>query len=105
MDIKQFNNSLYNTRATESNPKQTKETTSSAAETGKPASSAATDKVTLTQNLSQVADLEQKAQGVSADNAERIAALKAAINDGSYQVDSQKVAEKFLQSEQLLSQI
>lgn len=105
MDIKQFNNSLYNTRATESNVKQNKDSSGGATEAGKSAPGAATDKVTLTQNLSQVADLEQKAQSVSTDNAERIASLKAAINDGSYQVDSQKVAEKFLQSEQLLSQL
>ncbi|WP_029407144.1 flagellar biosynthesis anti-sigma factor FlgM [Thiomicrorhabdus sp. Milos-T2] len=62
-----------------------------------------TDKVTLTDFLSQARELETKSQDVNVDNSEKIAALKAAINDGSYQVDSQKVAEKLIQTEALFA--
>ena len=104
MDIKQLNSSLYSGRSNENNTKSTKDA-SVEASNAQVGNNGSTDKVTLTQNLSQIAELEQKAQGVSSDNSERIAALKAAINQGEYKVDSQKVAEKFLQSEQLLAQL
>lgn len=104
MDIKQLNNPLFNGRSNDaSSVKQSKENvegSTSASQAG-----VNTDRVTLTQSLSMVAELEQKMQGIDSSNAERIASLKAAIADGSYQVNSQKVAEKFLQSEQLFSKL
>ena len=104
MDIKQLNNPLFNGRSNEtSSVKQAKENLEGS--TSAPQTGVNTDRVTLTQNLSMVAELEQKAQGIDSSNAERIASLKAAIADGSYQVNSQKVAEKFLQSEQLFSKL
>jgi len=103
MDIKQVNSSLYSGRTNE-NTKNAKDSSTEVAN-APVGGGATTDKVTLTQNLSQIAELEQKAQGITSDNAERIAALKAAIDQGEYKVDSQKVAEKFLQSEQLLAQL
>ena len=67
------------------------------------AASAPTDKVTLTGVLSQVMDLEVQSKSINIDNSERIAALKAAVQDGSYQVDAQKVAEKLIQTEALFA--
>lgn len=64
-----------------------------------------TDRVTLTDNSSQVRELEVKAQSMPVDNSVRIAELKSAIADGSYQVDAQKVADKLMQSETLLAKV
>lgn len=103
MDIKQLNTSMYNGRAQES--VKSNSDAKSDNNTGRVASDKGADKVTLTQNLSQIAELEQQAKNSAPDNSEKIASLKAAIQDGSYQVNAQSVAEKFLQSERLLSQL
>jgi len=66
-------------------------------------STASTDKVTLTNVLSQVMDLETQSKDVSIDNSARVSAIKAAVQDGSYQVDTQKVAEKLIQTEALFA--
>lgn len=63
------------------------------------------DRVTLTDNSSQVRELEVKAQSMPVDNSARIAELKSAIANGSYQVDAQKVADKLMQSEALLAKV
>lgn len=101
MDIKNLNSSVISGRNNDSSVKH-----SDAGGKASQASAAVetnSDKVTLTESLSQIAQLEQKAKSAPTDNAERIAELKAAINDGSYQVNSQKVAEKLLQTEQLFA--
>lgn len=104
MDIKQVNNSVFNGRTNDTALKNGKDVNSDGASSSKNIDGSA-DRVTLTQNFSQITELEQKAKSAPADNAERIAAIKAAIADGSYQVNSQRVAEKLLQSEQFLSQL
>ena len=65
-------------------------------------SSDSADRVTLTDVLSQVRDLEAKSASIEVDNSARIAELKAAIADGSYQVDSKSIASKLMQTELLL---
>ncbi|MBD3755848.1 MAG: flagellar biosynthesis anti-sigma factor FlgM [Gammaproteobacteria bacterium] len=65
----------------------------------------ADDKVTLTGMLVQVRELEQKAEKVNVDNGDRIAALKASIQDGSYRINPERIAEKLIQSEVLFSNI
>ena len=67
------------------------------------ASQSSSDKVTLTQAFSQVSNLEQKARSVDIDNSVRIAELKSAIQDGSYQVDAERVADKLMQTEALFA--
>lgn len=62
-----------------------------------------TDKVTLTDILSQVRELETLSQDVTLDSSAKIASIKAAIQDGSYEVDAQRVAEKLIHNELLLS--
>ena len=64
-----------------------------------------TDRVTLTDALSQVQNLEIKSQSVKVDNSARIAELKAAIADGSYQVDSKRVADQLMKTEALFSKV
>lgn len=100
MDIKNLNSSLPQTRSNESVTPPAQETTKNSSA---PASQANTDKVTLTQVFSQVSNLEQKAQSVDIDNSARISELKSAIQDGSYQVDAERVADKLMQTEALFA--
>lgn len=100
MDIKNLNSSLLQTRSNEPVKTPDQETTKNSSA---PASQANTDKVTLTQVFSQVSNLEQKAQSVDIDNSARIAELKSAIQDGSYQVDAERVADKLMQTEALFA--
>lgn len=102
MDIKNLNTNVTAGRA----PEQVRGQERNGKQDANPAAdNAPADKVTLTGTLTQVRDLEQKTANVNIDNSERIANLKAAIADGSYQVNAQNIAEKFMQSESLLSNI
>ena len=100
MDIKNLNSGVLQTRTTDSVKNPGKET---AENNSAPASQANTDKVTLSQGLSQVSNLEQKALSADIDNSARIAELKSAIEDGSYQVDAGRVADKLMQTEALFA--
>jgi len=101
MDIKNLTTNIGANRANES----VKPNLAGTAESNKQASTVAsnTDKVTLTNGLSQVMDLETQAKSVDIDNSAKVSAIKAAIQDGSYQVDTQKIAEKLIQTEALFS--
>lgn len=99
MDIKNLTNSLNTGRSNEVNKPQEKATSTDSATS---TSTNSTDRVTLTDVLSQVRDLEAKSQAVQVDNTARIAELKAAITDGSYEVDSKSIASKLMQTELLL---
>ncbi|MDG6773382.1 flagellar biosynthesis anti-sigma factor FlgM [Thiomicrorhabdus sp. ZW0627] len=103
MDIKNFNANVASGRNAEQLKSQ--ERTGAPVNQGAGNSNVATDKVTLTDMLTQVRDLENKAKDVSIDNSDKIATLKASIQDGSYQVNPQKIAEKLIQSEALFSSI
>jgi len=102
MDIKNLNTNLSAGRLPEQVRTQERGNQQNAGQT---TGNEPTDKVTLTGTLNQVRDLEQKAASVDVDNSDRIATLKAAIADDSYQVDTQKVAEKFIRSESLFSSL
>jgi negative regulator of flagellin synthesis FlgM len=105
MDIKNLNANTASGRASEQLKAQEKSPERAAQGAANPIlpGNGNDDKVTLTNRLNQVRDLEQKAASVDIDNAARIASLRAAIQDGSYQVNPQKIAEKLIQSEALLS--
>jgi len=99
MDIKNINQSLVNNRLNDSANNSPKSNTSSATSNG----SKETDKVTLTDVSSQVSNLEKQAAASNIDNSARIAELRESIKDGTYQVDSEKVANKLIQTEVLLA--
>lgn len=101
MDIKNLQTGVTSSRSTES----LRANERAVSEQKGQASSAPTDRVTLTDTLGQVRELEQKTEAVNIDNSERLASLKAAIQDGSYQVNAQNVADKLLQSENFLANI
>lgn len=102
MDIKNLAAGLNPSRPNEANKVADKPNTANSAGNQ---NIDANDKVTLTDNSAQVRDLEIKAQSVTVDNSQRIAELKAAIADGRYQVDANKVADKLMQSEVLFSKL
>lgn len=99
MDIKNINQSLVNNRLNDSANNSPKGNAAS----NPSSTSKSTDKVTLTDVSSQVNGLEKKAAASDIDNSARIAELREAIKDGSYQVDAEKVANKLIQTEVLLA--
>lgn len=103
MDIKNLNTNVTSGRAPEQ--LKTQEKMGGANDSTAKTTDGVADRVTLTGMLTQVRDLEQKADKVDIDNSDRIASLKASIADGSYQVNAQKVAEKLIQSDTLLSSL
>ncbi|MDX1353486.1 MAG: flagellar biosynthesis anti-sigma factor FlgM [Thiomicrorhabdus sp.] len=99
MDIKNLTTNVAASRNNDSVKQPIKELDQNSTQsTGMP-----TDKVTLTGVLSQVMDLEIQSKNVNIDNSDRVAALKAAVQDGSYQVNTQKIAEKLIQTEALFA--
>jgi negative regulator of flagellin synthesis FlgM len=61
--------------------------------------STATDKVSLTDTATQLQSLQQKISDAPEVNEQRVADIKAAIADGSYNVDSQKLARNMIDFE------
>ena len=57
------------------------------------------DTVTLTNSVDQMAKLEELLASVPEVDSTRVAEIKAAIADGSYQVDPEKIVDKLLQVE------
>lgn len=101
MDIKSLNPSLVNNRLNDAgrNPeKPNAGLNNSSAGTAK-----SSDKVTLTTISSQVKDLEAKAADSKIDQTARLESIKAAIKDGSYQINTQNIAAKLIQTESLLA--
>jgi len=99
MDIKSINSAIVGSRISEQAKSTDKQVTGNAS--GK-TSSAHADKVTLT-SLSQTPDLEAKAAASKVDNSAKIASIKTAISNGSYQVDAQSIANKLIQTETLIA--
>lgn len=103
MDIKNLQNNVANARANDALKAQEKLNTKSegSSETAKPQG----DRVTLTNMSSQIRELERRASMSSIDNQARIAELKQAINNGSYQVDAEKIADKLIKTELLFGRV
>lgn len=100
MDIKNLTTNVAANRANDAVKPQLKGMEEGNKQTS---STANTDKVTLTDVLSQVMDLETQSKDVNIDNSAKVSAIKAAVQDGSYQVDTQKIAEKLIQTEALFA--
>ncbi len=60
---------------------------------------AVTDKVSLTATATQLQSLQQEIAALPVVDEQKVAALRAAIEDGSYQVDSQKLARNMIDFE------
>lgn len=98
MDIKSVNTGLVNNRLNDTARGQDKAQPGGVAARNTPAA----DKVTLSAS-SQVQDLEAKAVASNIDNSAKVESIKAAIKDGSYQVNAENVAKKLMQTETLLA--
>ena len=57
------------------------------------------DHVTLTTSARSLQKLSEAIAQAPVVNADKVASVKQAVNSGSYQVDSRRVADKMLQSE------
>lgn len=95
MDIKNISNGL-NSRVAENQNQAGKNN----GQTNSISSNEVGDKVTIS---SSVKELEQQAKTSNVDNSARIEELKQAIQDGTYQVDAEKVASKLIETELLLA--
>jgi negative regulator of flagellin synthesis FlgM len=61
------------------------------------------DTVSLTNTATQLQSLQQTLSNVPEVNAERVEALRAAIADGTYKVDPEKVAQNLIEFERQLN--
>jgi negative regulator of flagellin synthesis FlgM len=69
---------------------------------GQATPSQATQSVTITDSARQLAALEQAVQAAPVINQPKVAAISKSVEDGTYTVDSGKVADKLMQMEQSL---
>jgi negative regulator of flagellin synthesis FlgM len=76
---------------------------SSDAPSATPTAPAGSGAVNITDQAKQLATLEQALQSLPAVDELRVAEIRAAIQDGRYQVDADRVADKLLRLEQELS--
>jgi negative regulator of flagellin synthesis FlgM len=60
----------------------------------------AADQVSLTNTATQLQAVQQTLSEVPEVNSDKVAALKAAIADGSYEVDANKLAQNLIEFEQ-----
>ncbi|MDT4290375.1 flagellar biosynthesis anti-sigma factor FlgM [Methylomonas sp. MO1] len=65
----------------------------------KPVSGASTDTVNITTTALDIKSATASSAAAPVVNEDRVAAIKAAVQDGSYQVNAERVAEKMLQFE------
>jgi negative regulator of flagellin synthesis FlgM len=66
-------------------------------------STAAGTAVNITDQAKQLASLEQVLQSLPAVNETRVAEIRQAIQDGRYQIDPERIADRLLRTEQELS--
>lgn len=75
------------------------EQTPASAETGK---SSTTDTLSLSDNALQLGKLETTTSSVPVVDTQRVEQVKAAIADGSYEINPEKIADKLMQFESML---
>ena len=69
---------------------------------GKAAAAQPAASVSITDSARQLAALEQAVKSMPAVNEARVATIRKAIQDGTYKVEPEKIADKLLQMEQSL---
>ena len=96
----QNNNPVQTDRHTrpENNVGRTEPTTDQASTGG----SSTADTVSLTETSAQLRSIESSLASLPVVDTQRVEAIKLAIADGSYQVDSESIADKLIDFEQIL---
>ncbi len=102
IDINGLSHTQVQKHADDTQVKQQSESTVKAtgeSETGK---TSTTDTVSLSDSAVRLGEIGNSVAALPVVDTEKVEAIKQAINDGSYQVDPMKVAEKLMQFESML---
>lgn len=75
-----------------------------AKDTSNPSSTAQSDTVNLTSSAKLLARLDETLASLPAVNAERVAEIKSAIENGEYQIDSDAIAEAMIRLDRSLAE-
>lgn len=102
MAINNINTALtgLNTKGTSSKSVKNEESSSTSSTSGTKA--AGQDTVKLTDQAQSLSQLEQKISDAPDTNSSKVDSIKAAIMDGSYQINSDSIAKKLMSSETAL---
>lgn len=102
MAINNINTALnsLNTKSTSTKSAKSEESSSSSSASG--TKTAGKDTVKLTDQALSLSQLEQKISEASDTNTSKVDSIKAAIMDGSYQINSDSIAKKLMNSETAL---
>jgi len=79
--------------------------TSDSSNSSSSAATGSTSDTHITDSARKLAELEQTVQALPAINEGRVAEVSSSIQNGSYKIDSGRIADKLLQSEQDLSKL
>lgn len=71
----------------------------SAAQSGKPEVTEAIDKLTLTDEVAQLIELQDSLAKVPNVNNEKVEAIRQALAEGLYEIDTDRLAENLMKSE------
>jgi negative regulator of flagellin synthesis FlgM len=64
-----------------------------------------TDKVAITAVAQEIKKTLESSSSATLIDVERVTAVKKALTEGTYQIDAEKIAEKMIQHEKLMSQL
>ena len=94
-------NSINSAKTQQSNNRSATRIKNEAADggTGESRQQSETDTVSLTSTASKMRDIERSLKAESPVNAQRVQAMRQAIDNGEYRVDSDRVADKMIDFE------
>ena len=99
IDINGISSPKLHVPTDESQPKPTAEQPSTKPETGK---SSTADTVSISENAVQLGKVDNTAVAAPVVDTQRVEQVKQAISDGTYKIDTEKVADKLMQFESIL---
>lgn len=102
-DISNINSSRPQTTTTQTGTSQGTQSSGSSTQSVQPnQSSGSTDKVSFTSTAEKLKELEKQLSQESPVNEQKVQYVRAAIDNGDYQVDPEKIAEKMIDFESQL---
>ena len=98
--------SINSSKAQQTSSRQTQRTSdagsSSGSRTESRSASTGVDKVSLTSTAARLKDIEQRLANQSGVDEKRVSAMRSAIDNGHYEVDADRVADKMINFENSL---